>query len=147
MDPSREEIVAIPVSEGLSRLLSREDYIDIDAKIQVNDTLIVGYKHLLPSNHPPKVSVAIAAATTSYARIEMHHYIVNYSHCICSVDTDGVKYMEPLPSDRIGGALGSMKFEGWFQRLINIAPKFYGGIYEGGDQLVKIKGLKTKHSY
>jgi hypothetical protein len=98
-------------------------------------------------------SVAISAAVTAYARIEMSEFLIKYPHNIYSIDTDGIKMDIDLDEKYLSKSeLGKMKYEFTFDEAIFVAPKVYGGLIINKDtneitELVKVKGLKAYVPY
>ena len=62
-------------------------------------------------NKSVKSNVAISAAVTAYARIEMMKYKVDPSYKIYYTDTDSIFLNKPLPDYLVGESLGLMKNE------------------------------------
>jgi hypothetical protein len=100
------------------------------------------------------ISLPIAMAVTSYARIRLYEFkeIVGADNLLYS-DTDSVFTSKPLPDNFIGKELGQMKLEYIAERAIYIAPKVYA-IYNIlvsdnkaliGTDIIKIKGAKKGH--
>lgn len=88
------------------------------------------------------VNVAIAAAITSYSRIEINKYKkIKGIKCLYS-DTDSVILDRPLPDELIGKELGQMKQENEIDYGIFLGPKMYGYKIKNSDkEIVKIKGV------
>lgn len=92
------------------------------------------------------ISVAVAAAITSYGRIHMAElkmkllaagYIIYYS------DTDSLFVNKPLDKNLIGNDLGLFKFENLYKEAVFLCPKVRGGITNEGEEIVKMKGVKN----
>nr|QBM09671.1 hypothetical protein [Dactylella sp.] len=99
------------------------------------------------SSNRYNVSVPIAAAISSWSRIKMSHFLNKYSNNILCVDTDGIKVNCELSGIDVGDNLGDMKYEFKFKEFVSLAPKVYGGLIEGEEEIVKIKGLKNPLPY
>lgn len=146
MDPllNSDEFIS---HKELDTLLATDGISILDTK-EVGNKIWVSYqKKKDNSQRQPNVSVAISAAITAYARVEMAQYVMNHSDGIHCIDTDGIKITKKLSPSSVGNKLGQMKFEGEFIESVYIAPKVYGGITTDGTMLVKVKGLKTPISY
>lgn len=83
-----------------------------------------------------KACVAIAAATTAYARISIYKYLENAHY----TDTDSIMTNVPLSPDQVGDGLGMMKLERKIDEALFVRPKVYfirtGDIYD-----FKFKGV------
>lgn len=92
------------------------------------------------------VSVAVAFAVTSYARIEMSKYKTMENYNVYYSDTDSLAIDKPLPNYMIGSELGQMKLEHQFIEAVFLCPKVLGGTFKDKNDkissIVKIKGLK-----
>nr|QWO71398.1 DNA polymerase [Termitomyces sp. T32] len=88
------------------------------------------------------ISVPIAAAVTSSARVHMSQFKTLKDIELFYTDTDSIDINRPLPSKYIGEELGLMKLEHIFNEAIFLAPKVYGGVTDTYEY-VKIKGLKN----
>ena len=71
------------------------------------------------------VSVGVASAITSYARIHMQQYLQNKDYNVYYTDTDSIVTDRPIDSTHIGKALGQMKLEYQISKGIFLAPKVY----------------------
>jgi hypothetical protein len=93
-----------------------------------------------------KISVPVAAAITSYARIHMSQFKSNNSNFkIFYTDTDSIDIDKPLDNKFIGNELGKMKLEHIFKEVVFLAPKVYAGTFKHNNELlelIKIKGFK-----
>jgi len=97
-----------------------------------------------------ETSISIAAAITSYARINMSVFLCDPSLDILYTDTDSIFTTTPLSSILVGKKLGQMKLEGIFSEIVFLCPKVYGGLMNtasGAVELNKAKGLKGHVSY
>lgn len=99
-------------------------------------------------NQNLQISLPIAAATTSYARINIHR--IKLQAALLGVllysDTDSVVCSQPLPDSLLGKGLGQLKLECTADRGIFLAPKVYAlkNVYEGEKSIgniIKAKGL------
>lgn len=110
----------------------------------INDDSIRGDK-------TKNISIAVAAAVTSYARIVMSSIKMNPKLKIYYSDTDSVVLDTKLNSDFVSSNLGAFKLEETFEKAVFIAPKVYGGVYQKLNKkgelkkktIIKIKGLKN----
>jgi hypothetical protein len=97
-----------------------------------------------------KSSVAIAAAITAYARMELAPILLDPELDIFYIDTDSFKCKQKITElDRYKylnhDGLGALKYEGSFSESIFLLPKVYGGIYKDSDEeFTKIKGFKDR---
>ena len=92
------------------------------------------------------ISICIAMAITSYARIHMSQFLNLPGYVLYYTDTDSVFLDKPLPDYMIGKELGKMKLEGIYDEAIFIAPKVYG-VKSENINYTKVKGLKNKITY
>jgi hypothetical protein len=86
---------------------------------------------LITSFRNVKSNVAIAAAVTSYARIEMMKYKTLPGIKLFYTDTDSIIVEGPIPSEFIGEELGQMKDElkgGFIKKAYFLGIKKYGYI-------------------
>lgn len=97
-----------------------------------------------------KSSVAIAAAITAYARMELAPILLDESLDIMYIDTDSYKCKQKITDlerykhlDHDG--LGALKYEETYSESLFLIPKVYGGIIkESNKEFVKVKGFKNK---
>ena len=83
-----------------------------------------------------KACVAIAAATTAYARISIYEYLENAHY----TDTDSIMTEIPLRPDQVGDGLGMMKLERKIDEALFVKPKVY--FTRTGDSYdLKFKGV------
>ena len=131
---------------------------DIDLIDFKNGKLMISYQKNedLDQEQEINASVPVAAAVTSWSRIIMSKYLIDYKDQICYIDTDGIKMTGELDPSLVGNEIGQMKLEGTFSEAVFLAPKVYGlldsrfskGTIEGWEaQTVKIKGVKMPISY
>lgn len=131
---------------------NNSNHIKVAEIIDLDENLWVKYSKFentsVDKNHnlAPNISVPIAAAVTAYARIDMSKYIMDNPDRILYIDTDGIKITKKLPEDQVGPELGKMKYEGYFDYFISIAPKVYGGISKT-EMVAKCKGLVRALTY
>lgn len=88
------------------------------------------------------ISIPVAAAITSLARIYMTQFKNNKLFNVLYTDTDSVFTDNKLPDKFIGNNLGKMKLENIFKKTVFLAPKLYGGITIDNKEIIKIKGFK-----
>lgn len=89
-------------------------------------------------------NVAIAAAITAYARMEMYKYkTIPGNECFYS-DTDSVFLQHPLDPKYVNKEIGKMKLEYIAKEAIFISPKSYYIEKDDGTTLSKFKGFKVK---
>lgn len=77
------------------------------------------------------INIAIASATTAYARIYMSKtikYLIENDYKIFYKDTDSLFINKPLPDDLVSSTeLGKLKLEYICKKGIFLAPKVYDG--------------------
>jgi hypothetical protein len=87
-------------------------------------------------------NIAIAAAITAYARIEMSQFKNNPLFNLYYSDTDSIYIDSKLPDDLVSNTiLGKMKLESVITKAIFICPKVYAYLTEDNKEIIKIKGL------
>lgn len=91
------------------------------------------------------VSIGIAAAITSYARIHMTPYLQNKEYNVCYTDTDSIVTDKPISSEFIGKGLGQLKVEYKINKGVFLAPKVYSFVTDTGKMVTKVKGLKDSN--
>ncbi len=97
-----------------------------------------------------KSSVAIAAAITAYARMEMAPLLLDEELDILYIDTDSAKSLQKITElDRYKhldhNNLGGLKYEETYSEYLFLLPKVYGGIIKDTEtNFVKIKGFKDQ---
>jgi hypothetical protein len=114
----------------------------------INKTLVITSKN--SDELFLKSSVPIAAAITTYARMERAEILLDKSLDILYFDTDGFKSLQKITElpkykhlDHNG--LGGLKYEGTFSESIFLMPKVYGGFSKDrGESFTKLKGFKDK---
>ena len=100
----------------------------------------------------PSISIPIASAITSLARIHMSKFKNNPDFSLFYTDTDSAyinkdlsqldKYKEWISKD-----LGKLKLEHVFTKAIFLSPKVYAGVTVDNKKVMKIKGYKHKISF
>jgi hypothetical protein len=99
----------IDINDEVSTLLVSKN-ISIETINKLNDYFTeVDNCKFTSYNQEVKSNVAIAAAVTAYARIEMIYYKVNFD--VYYTDTDSIFTPDILPKNKIGKGLGLMKNE------------------------------------
>jgi len=120
---------------------------DIIKSQKLGDFYLVEYKQnenqIENEDVTHNVSIAIAAAITSYARIHMTQFKNNPKINLYYTDTDSIytdSELDPsLIDDKI---LGKLKIEYTCKKAIFLAPKVYYLETEDGEVIYKVKGLK-----
>jgi hypothetical protein len=87
------------------------------------------------------VSIGIAAAITSYARIYMNKFLQDKSYNVYYSDTDSIITDKPIDNKHIGKELGQIKLEYKISKGVFIAPKVYSIITDQGKEVTKVKGF------
>lgn len=94
------------------------------------------------------ISIGIAAAISSYARIHMSQFKNSNDFNLYYSDTDSIIIDKPLPTDKVGKDIGLMKLENTLAEGVFIAPKVYGGIISDSlTEFTKVKGFKDNIEY
>jgi DNA polymerase elongation subunit (family B) len=89
------------------------------------------------------VSISIASAITSYARIFMAEF-KREGYNLYYTDTDSIYIPYELPKNLISDKiLGKFKLEYIFKDIVFLAPKVYAGITINNEYICKIKGYKN----
>jgi DNA polymerase type B, organellar and viral len=91
--------------------------------------------------HGLDVNVAIASAVTASGRIWMTLIKNSSLFNLYYSDTDSCIIDKPLKAPMVGTALGQFKLEHVITRAVFLAPKVYGFITEGGEEVIKVKGI------
>ena len=92
------------------------------------------------------VSLAIASAVTSYARISINKAkldILSRGGNLYYSDTDSIVTNIPLGKDVVGGGLGQFKLEHMVKRGYFISSKTYCLVLDSGRTIVKAKGVNS----
>lgn len=132
---------------------SSDDNLVTDITPLENDKIWISYININPLDKEDvyvNVSIPIALAITSYARIHMSKF-KNKKGTLYYTDTDSIDIDCELESDLVGKELGLMKHEYTFEEACYIAPKVYGGILSiknpdgsiTNREVVKCKGYKN----
>ena len=88
------------------------------------------------------INIAVAAAISEYARIEMSVLKNRDDIKLFYTDTDSAYVNAPLDSTLISNTeLGKFKLEHICSKGIFLAPKVYGLLTTEGNEIIKIKGL------
>jgi hypothetical protein len=88
------------------------------------------------------VSIPVAAAISSYARIHMSQFKNNTDFVLYYSDTDSIYIDKKLPDTFVSSnVLGKMKLEHVIEKAIFLSPKAYILITEDGKVIYKVKGL------
>jgi hypothetical protein len=98
------------------------------------------------SNCDLQINVAIAASITGYSRIFMSYFKDNPLFKLYYSDTDSAFLdinLDKYEPNLIGKELGKLKLEYEFITALFLAPKVYGGMTQGGESVVKAKGVKN----
>jgi hypothetical protein len=142
----------IPITKKISIILMKANLnYDLIKKLKLDLDLLT----LHNTKKDVKSNVAIAAAVTSYARIEMIRYKTDPNYNIFYSDTDSIFCNKPLPIHLIGDDLGLMKNElekygvQSFERAIFLGNKKYAFqfIDKDGKLITKtvFSGVKKKY--
>jgi hypothetical protein len=98
------------------------------------------------SNHDTSgstnISIGLASAVTSYARIFMSEIKMKYKDHLYYSDTDSAFLDCELDLKNLGKGLGKWKLEYNFKEVVFLGPKVYGGVLTNKKEIVKIKGFK-----
>lgn len=144
INSDRSGLQEISVNRSIKKLITLTDNIFIFLlKDNISKPLLAGMKDLgsnIRSTHSTVMAnVAVAAAVTSYARIHMIPFKLNYD-CYYT-DTDSIFCSKEIPSYLIGDGLGQMKDElegGWIEDAKFLGLKQYGYSFIGN------KGLEER---
>jgi hypothetical protein len=116
-----------------------------------NNNLLIRYRdrpgrleNFSKFNNKKNVSIPLASAITSYARIFMSEYKNNSKYILLYTDTDSAFIIGDFEQKLIGKELGQWKLENTFKKIIFLSPKVYCGITVDDKVVVKIKGFKNK---
>ena len=126
-------------------LLLMKSNLNYDVIRKISDELKL--EDLTSTNKYVKSNVAISAAVTAYAQIEMMKYKQEYKNNIYYSDTDSIFLDCPLPEENIGNELGQMKNElislntKIIDKAIFIGNKQYGYIYKNNNGEIKTKSV------
>nr|YP_009487300.1 hypothetical protein [Russula lepida]AWB36202.1 hypothetical protein [Russula lepida] len=126
-------------NESVDDFFELGDKIFVQYRFEIKDQQTQLYSNLETHN----VSIGIAAAITSYARIHMSQFKNNPNFNLYYSDTDSIYIDKPLPESMISSTiLGKMKLEYILKKAIFLAPKVYYLETEEGKIIYKVKGLK-----
>ena len=92
----------------------------------------------------PYSNIAIASAITALARVHMSQFKNNKNYNLYYTDTDSAIIDQPLRPEGYtltGKRLGQMTLENVYTKFISFGPKFYGGVTQSNQEIIKIKGL------
>lgn len=118
--------------------------------IEIDDKYLVQYinnnkvdKTLLDNgSETHNINIAIAAATTAYARIFMSQFKNNVNYKIYYSDTDSIFINKGLNESLVSNTeLGKLKLEYVIKKAVFLAPKVYCLITESDRFIYKVKGL------
>lgn len=118
--------------------------------IEIDDKYLVQYinshkvdKTLLDNaSETHNINIAIASATTAYARIFMSQFKNNPKYQIYYTDTDSTCVDKPLDDYLVSNTeLGKLKLEYVIKKAVFLAPKVYCLITEDNKLIYKVKGL------
>jgi hypothetical protein len=87
------------------------------------------------------ISIAIAAAVSSYSRIIMNSFKHLPGNRPLYSDTDSISLEQPLDAKFIGKELGQMKLESIAEKAYFVAPKLYYLQINKNDSIIKAKGI------
>lgn len=124
--------------------LEEYDYISDIIPLNNRKCIISYYKNKNSESTSKNVSIGIAAAITSYARIHMQKFLQSEDYNVYYTDTDSIVTDKPLNENYIGKALGQLKLEYSISKGVFLAPKVYSLISSEGKEVVKVKGFKEK---
>jgi hypothetical protein len=151
LDITKVEVFDCSTDEGLSLLDKAIDTYGegIENSIKIDNSMIIVRDSLidLPYNkdeemyHGTNVNIAIASTITSAARVFMSIFKNRSNFNLYYSDTDSIVIDKPLSSEIVGNELGQLKLECTIDRAVFLAPKVYGLITEGGDEVIKVKGI------
>ncbi len=94
-------------------------------------------------------NIAIAAYTTSYARLRLYEVLEQLNHSVLYMDTDSCIYVDKGESNvKLGSYLGDLTNEldsdEWIDEFVSCGPKSYAYTTNKGKQYVKIKGFTLR---
>ena len=127
--------------EELTDLIQNK-FIELSNPIQIEDNLFLvsfldlkKYENLdIDYFHEYNISVSIASAISSYARIHMSQFKNNKKYKLFYSDTDSIYINKKLSKLFVSSTeLGKLKLENIFTESTFLAPKVYGGRLESGE--------------
>jgi DNA polymerase type B, organellar and viral/RNase_H superfamily len=92
------------------------------------------------------INVSIASAVAANGRVHMTQFMnkPELTGILYYMDTDSAFISKELPTNMVNNTmLGYMKLENIFTKFISLGPKAYGGITINGEEIIKVKGLKS----
>jgi hypothetical protein len=92
------------------------------------------------------INVSIASAVAANGRVHMSQFMnnTNLTGILYYMDTDSAFISKELPNNMVNNTiLGYMKLENIYSKFIALGPKAYGGITINGEEIIKVKGLKS----
>ena len=116
------------------------DFLDLE-----ENGLFVIYNDDTLLNKDHKVSIGIASAVTSYARIYMSQF-KNSIYELYYSDTDSLFIRGKLSKELIGKELGQFKLEYILREAVFLGPKLYAGFTTDDQYICKVKGYKYPKS-
>ena len=130
--------------------LDKEEFLEISKKFEIDDIIDLDDNGLFVSyidndliNKQHKISISIASAVTSYARIFMSKFKNNPNIRLYYTDTDSIFIDSDLSDDLVNNEIGNFKLENIFKEIVFLGPKLYCGITEDNKVITKIKGFKN----
>ena len=138
---TRQDFMLEKEFKDLSQNHEIVDFLDLE-----ENGLFVSYTDdtLLDKDH--KVSIGIASAVTSYARIYMTQFKNNSNYKLYYTDTDSLFISGLLSKELIGNELGKFKLEYVFKEAVFLGPKLYAGVTIDDQYICKVKGYKYPKS-
>ena len=136
--------------EELTEIIQNK-FIELSNPLQIEEDLFLisfldlkKYENLdIDYFHEYNISVSIASAISSYARIHMSQFKNNKKYKIFYSDTDSIYINKKLSKLFVSSTeLGKLKLENVFIESTFLAPKVYGGRLESGEEIIKVKGLR-----
>jgi len=102
------------------------------------------YSHTdeIDNYHSVDVNIAIAAAITAGGRVWMSLLKNSNKFNLYYSDTDSGIVDRPLRALMVGDGLGQFKLEYTIQRAVFLAPKVYAFVTTGGEEIIKVKGIR-----
>ena len=131
--------------------LIKNKFIELSNPLQIEEDLfLVSFLDLkkyenveIDFFHEYNISVSIASAISSYARIHMSQFKNNKKYKIFYSDNDSIYINKKLSKLFVSSTeLGKLKLENIFTESTFLAPKVYGGRLESGEEIIKVKGLR-----
>ena len=148
-----------------SEIISKEKYplFEDKNKEKISNIIDIGDNYLLQIKDPENelktlmdngfethnVNIAIASATSAYARIHMSkfkdpEFLKAHGLKLFYSDTDSAYFNSPIPDSFIDSKrLGAMKLEGIYDQALFLVPKVYA-LKNTYEEIIKIKGLSKQ---